>query len=165
MPNRFPYAQCECIRTSTFSLPATSPWTSASVRFRADVARIENGAEIAEFGGEAAFGAPVHVMFVAQTVADQVGDRDHFQAVPRAEFAKLRHARHGAVLIHDFADHARGVESGEAGKIDGRFRLSGAHQHAAFARAQGKDVAGAREIAGPRVRVDGCEDGSGAVRR
>ena len=48
-----------------------------------------------------------------------------------------------------------GVKSGEARQIHRRLGLAGAHQHAAFARAQRKHVAGPRQVAGPAVRVDG----------
>ena len=45
-------------------------------------------------------------------VLDQVRDRDHQQAVLLRELRQLRHARHRAVLVHDFAD--------DAGRIRGR---------------------------------------------
>ena len=51
-----------------------------------------------------------------------------------------------AVVVHDFADHAGGIESGDAREIHGSFRLSRAHQHAAAPRAQ----AGRRGRAAPR---------------
>ena len=96
-------------------------------------------------------------------VADEVGYRDHLQAVAGAEFAELRHPRHGAVVVHDLADDAGGGQAGETGEVHGRLRLAGAHQHAAFARAQGKDMAGPRQVLGPAFRIDGGEDGAGAV--
>ena len=52
-----------------------------------------------------------------------------------------------------------GTQSGQARQIDGGFGLAGANQHAAFARAQGKDVSGTRQIAGPAGRIDGDPDG------
>ena len=123
------------------------------VRLGADLACVENGAEFAEFSGDASCGAAVNVAFMPQAVADQVGHRDHFEAVLRAEFPKLRHARHGAVLVHDFADDAGGVESGEPREIDRSFGLSGADQHAAIGRAQRENVAGTREVARPGARA------------
>ena len=76
---------------------------------------------------------------------------------------QVRDARHAAVVSHDLADDAGGNESGEAGEIDGSFGLSGADEHAALARAEREDVAGASEISGPRGRIDGNLDGAGAV--
>jgi hypothetical protein len=105
------------------------------------------------------------VAFVAQAVANQIGHRNHLQAVPLAKLDELRHARHGAVLVHDFADHAGGRKPGQARQIHGGFGLAGAHQHAAFARAQREHVAGPRQIARPAIGPDGGQDGARAVRR
>ena len=80
-----------------------------------------------------------------------------------AEFQQLRHARHGAVFVHDFADHAGRIESGDAREVDGSFGLSGADEHAAIARAQRKHVAGARKILRARFGIDGGKNGDGAV--
>ena len=85
--------------------------------------------------------------------------------MPGAEFAQLRYARHGAVLVHDFADHAGGVEAGETRKIDRGFRLPGTDQHAAIARAQGENVAGPREVVGHGAGLDRGENGPGAIGR
>ena len=41
-----------------------------------------------------------------------------------------------AVLVHDLADHPRGVEAGEPGDVDGGLGVAGADQHAAVAGAQ-----------------------------
>ena len=80
-----------------------------------------------------------------------------------AEFEELRHARHGAVVVHDFADDAGGVQAGDAREVDAGFGLAGANEDAAVARAQRKDVAGAGEILRARLRIDGGEDGDGAI--
>ena len=87
----------------------------------------------------------------------------NFRFVPLAEFVELRDARHGAVVVHDFADDASGLEAGDAGEIDGSFRLASANEDAAVARAQRKNMAGAREVFGARFGIDGGEDGDGAV--
>ena len=44
-------------------------------------------------------------------VLDQIGDRDHQQLVPLRELRQLRHARHRAVLVHDFADDAGRIQT------------------------------------------------------
>ena len=82
-----------------------------------------------------------------------------------AEGFELRHPHHGAVERHDLADDARGLETGEAGEVDRGLGLSRAHQHAAVAGAQGEHVTRTREVFGLRVRIDGGEDGGGAVGR
>ena len=64
----------------------------------------------------------------------------------RAEARELGHARHRAVVVHDLADHARGLQPGEPGEIDRALGLPGADEHAALARAEREDVARAREV-------------------
>ena len=59
--------------------------------------------------------------------------------------------------IHDFADHAGGRQAGQARQVHRGFRLAGAHQHAAFARAQRKMWPG-------RARSAGRQSGSMAAR-
>ena len=112
--------------------------------------------------------APFHdapnVTLVLQAVTNQIGHRNHFQAVPLTKLDKLRHARHGAIVVHDFADHAGGRETRQARQIDGSFGLAGADQDAAFARAQREYVAGPRQIAGAAIGPDGRQYGAGAVR-
>src|SRR5260370_4839640 len=76
---------------------------------------------------------------------------------------ELRHAGHGAVFAHDFADDAGGSQAGDAREVHGCFRLTGANEHAALASAQRKNVAGAREVLWFGLRIDGREDGDGAV--
>ena len=82
-------------------------------------------------------------------VLDQVRDRDDQQTVLLRELRQLRHARHRAVLVHDFADHAGRIETGHARQIDRRLGLTGANQHAAVAGAQRRHVTGPREVARP----------------
>ena len=128
-----------------------------------DVAGVGDHAEIAVARGENGFGDAADVALVLHAVADEVRDRQHFQIVLFAEFVELRHARHGAVFVHDFADDAGGVQAGDAREVDAGFGLAGADEHAAVAGAQREDVARAGEILRAGLRVDGGEDGDGAV--
>ena len=80
-----------------------------------------------------------------------------------AEFQELRHAAHGAVFIHDFADDARRAEPGDAREVHRCFGLAGADEHAAVACAQRKDMARAGEVLGLGLGIDGGKDGGGAV--
>ena len=59
---------------------------------------------------------------------------------------RVGHARHGAVIVHDLADDAGGIETGEPGEVDGGFGVTGAHQHAAFARDQREDMARRHDV-------------------
>jgi hypothetical protein len=104
-------------------------------------------------------------MLVGQPVADQRLHGDHFQSVPGAEFDELRHARHGSIRIHDFADDAAGLKSAHPGQIDGRFGLSGAHQDSAFPRPQGKHVPWTGQIPGTGLGRHRGQDGMRAIAR
>ena len=73
-------------------------------------------------------------------MGDQALDRADAQAVLLAELHQLRQARHCAVVVQDLAEHAGRLQPGHARKIDRRFGVPGAPQHAAILRAQGKDV-------------------------
>jgi len=81
------------------------------------------------------------------------------------KFDELRHAGHGAVFAHDFADDAGGSEARDAREVDAGFGLSSTNQDAAVTRAKRKDVAGASEILRTRFRIDSSEDGDGTVAR
>ena len=83
---------------------------------------------------------------MTQAVANHLRDGQHLQPMGGAEALQVGHARHGAVVVHDLADDAGRDEAGHARQVDGGFGLAGAHQHAAFARAQRKDVAGTRQV-------------------
>src|SRR5207244_10572580 len=67
----------------------------------------------------------------------QVRDGDHHQAVRLAEPDEIRDASHGAVIVDDLANHARGVQAREMGEIDGRdrksTRLKSRHQISSYA--------------------------------
>ena len=110
-------------------------------------------------------GQPFDEAVVAHSVLDQVGDRDHQEAVPAGESAEGRNARHRPVLVHDFADHAGRVKAGEARQIHRRLRLSGAHQHATVPRAQRGDMARLGKVRRLGVRIDRHPNRCGAVRR
>ena len=100
---------------------------------------------------------------MAAAVGDEVGDRADLDAVALGEGDEVGEAGHRPVLVHDLADHAGGVEAGEAGDVDRRLGMAGADQHAAVAGAQREDVAGRGDVLRPRARVDGDGDGAGAV--
>ena len=80
-----------------------------------------------------------------------------------AELNKVRHARHGAIVIVDLTNHTCGRQAGQTGKIDGGFRLAAALQDSAGAGAKRKDVTGSREVLRLTVRIDGRLDCSRAI--
>src|SRR5438105_685508 len=128
------------------------------------VTRIGNHFEFAEARGQSRFRHATHVALVLHAVANQVRHRQHFDAMFLAKFDELRHAGHGAVFVHDFADDPGRIEPGDARKVHGSFGLAGADEHAAVAGAQRENMAGARKILRLGLWVDGREDRDGAVR-
>ena len=112
-----------------------------------DAVLVDDGAEVARVGrGHGRLGRPPHELLVAQAVLDQVGDRDDLDAVDAGELHQIRQPRHGAVVVHDLADHAGGPEPGQPRQIHGALGLPRAPQHAALAGAQRKHVARAHDV-------------------
>ncbi len=85
--------------------------------------------------------------------------------MPLCKFQQVWQARHGAVVVHDFADDARRNQPREAGDIDRCLGMPGAHEHAALARFERENMARACDIVRLRLGVDGGADGVGAVGR
>jgi hypothetical protein len=103
-------------------------------------------AKLAEFGVNRLFRHSLHGPLVAQAVTNQIRNRADLEVVLSREGFDLRAARHAAVVIHQFAEHAGRLQPCENAEIHRGLRMSCSHQHAALARAQRKDVAGARKI-------------------
>ncbi|CAM2151826.1 hypothetical protein PT2222_270025 [Paraburkholderia tropica] len=93
----------------------------------------------------------------------QLGDRQHRQIVQLREVVDLLAARHRAVRIHQFAQHAGGLQTGERRQVDGAFGMAAAREHAARLRAQREHVAGAHDVGGLRAGRDGRADRRHAV--
>ena len=55
---------------------------------------------------------------------------------------------HGAVVVHDLAEHPGRVQAGHAGQVDGGLGVAGPLEHAALGVAQREDVPGSGEVAG-----------------
>ena len=124
------------------------------VLFAGDVTLVRVHAEIAVRSRQTRRCQTAHVLLVLHPVVDDVGDGDDVQAVTSAKLAEIRQPGHRSVFVHDFADHRGGTHAGDRSEIDRGFSLTGALQHAAFARAQWKNVAWAQKVLRPRLRID-----------
>ena len=102
-------------------------------------------------------------MVVAAAIGDQVTDRADLQIVELRERHQIVHPRHGAVLVHDLADHARGVEASQPRHVHRRFGMARAHQHTAIARDQWENVARGHDLLAALGRIDRHRDRAGAV--
>ena len=74
--------------------------------------------------------------------------------MPLAEGREIRHAGHGAVVVHDLAHDAGRDEARETCEVDGGLGLTRALEHAARLRAQREDMPGLHEVVRDRARVD-----------
>ena len=108
-------------------------------------------AEASEFGIDVAFVHALDRLLGFEPVADQVGDRADLEPVLRRERFELGTARHGAVVAHDFDEHASRRETRERGEIARRFGVTGARKHATGLRGERKDVAGLHDVVGARI--------------
>ena len=128
------------------------------------VAGVHVGRELAAgMRGQARFRHVVDQGIVLQAVVDQVGDRRDLEAVFNGEGFQVGQARHTAVFVHDLANDAGRPQTGQPREVDRAFRLAGAHQHTALARAERKDVTRHDEIFGPRIGPRGFQNRRGPV--
>ena len=80
-----------------------------------------------------------------------------------AKRSEVGEAGHRAVVVDELAEHAGGVEAGEAREVDGGLGVAGALEHAAALAAQREDVARAAQVVGRGVGVDEHLDRARAV--
>ena len=123
------------------------------------------GGEVAERRRDAGLRHPPHELLPLPAVADEVGDRDHDEAVLPGKAFELRQAGHraGVVVVDDLAQHGGRVEAGQAGQVDAGLGVAGPLQHAALPVAEREDVAGPVEVVGAGVAVDEGLDRGGPV--
>src|SRR6185369_6485345 len=99
-------------------------------------------------GGEMSLGNGAHQDLVLQAVGHQVGNGTDLDPVIFGEFLQFRHAGHGAVVVHDLADHTGRFEASQACQIHRTLGLSGTHQYTAAFGPQWEYVAGADQVVG-----------------
>ena len=93
------------------------------------------------------------IPLILQPIADQVRHRHHLQPVLLAELHQVRNPRHRAVLVHDLADHTRGLSPAMRDRSTTAFGLPRPHQHTAVARAQRKHVPGPARSSALELRI------------
>ena len=111
------------------------------------------------------FGDALHQPVVGVAIGDQIADGADLQAVAAGERDQIGQARHGAIVVHDLADHTAGAEAGEARDVHAGFGMASAHQHAAIAGDEREDMAGRNDMFRAIGGIDGHRDGAGAIGR
>ena len=107
----------------------------------------------------------LHQTLGQPAVGDQIGDRTELEIVPLGEGDQVRQTGHGAVVVHDLADHRRRGQPRLACNVDRCLSVAGAHQCAALARHQREDVARRDDVVAAALGIDRDGDGSCAVVR
>ena len=96
---------------------------------------------------------------------DQISDGANFEAVFSGKQQQVGQPGHGAVVVHDLADHGGGRAASHAGEVATGFGVTGAHQHAAVDCLQREDVTGLHQVIDFGVFGNGGFDGAGTVSR
>ena len=109
------------------------------------------------------FGRPSHEGLLAHAIFDEIGNGNQPDVVFLAEFFQGGHAGHGAVIVHDFADHTGWPQAGQAGQVNRSLGLAGTHHHPALAGPQGENMPGADQIGRFGVVAHGGLNRDGAV--
>ena len=104
------------------------------------------------------FGDALHQMIVAAAIGDQVTDRPDFQPVLLGKQHQIIHAGHGAILVHDLADHPGRIETGQTRHIDRRLGMPGPDQNPAVPRNQRKHMARRDDMFRSLAGIDGHRD-------
>src|SRR5258706_2526807 len=97
-------------------------------------------------------------VFVVESIADEVRDRDHHQAMLRAKPYEVRDARHRAVVVDDLAEHAGRNRTCEPDEIDRGFGVTAPLEHPTAARTKGTAMSWSCEVPGLAVRINGGLD-------
>ena len=106
-----------------------------------------------------------HSGVLQDAIAGQIRNAHHLQGMLTAEADEIRQARHGSVIVRDFADHTRRIQPCETSEIDGRFGMASPLQDAIPASAKRKDVPRPRQIFRTCIRVYDREHRLGTVVR
>jgi hypothetical protein len=119
--------------------------------------------EFAVGGDDRAFADLLDQRFALAAVFDQVGNGADLQPVFGGEQLQVRQAGHGAVVLHDLADHGGGRATGHGREVAAGLGVAGPHEHAAIHRLQREDVAGLNEVRRFGIAGHGRLHGTGAV--
>ncbi len=108
--------------------------------------------ELAQLAVQRLLANPLDGTLVDHAVVDQVGDGTDLDVVFGGKGFEFGATGHGAVIVHDFADHATGLETGHTRQIAGCLGMPGAGQRPTGLSHQREDMARADDVIGFGVR-------------
>jgi hypothetical protein len=110
--------------------------------------------ELTEGGRQRGRDHPLDQLVVLAAIGNELGDRNHLQAVPLAIRLEVSDPGHAAVVVHDLADHPRRDEPREPRQVDSSLGLTHPLEHAAQARLERENVTGLYQVARRRAGID-----------
>src|SRR4030042_5001614 len=94
------------------------------MRLRGSYALVSNELEFSVVGRQSYFLDAFNLAFALEAVFYKFCERGDFKIMFFAEFEQLRHTRHRAVFVHNFADDACRLQACQASEVDGTFGLT-----------------------------------------
>ena len=94
---------------------------------------------------------------------DQIGNGTDLQAVFGGKQLQVRQARHGAIVVHDLADHGSRGAARHVSEVTAGLGVAGAHQYAAIHCLQRENVAGLDQVVRTGIRRHRRQHGAGPV--
>ena len=79
--------------------------------------------EVAELCGHVHLFALLHNRLLLQAVGNQIGDRDEFDVIFVGHLAQFRETRHRTVVVHNFHQGSRRIETRQAREVDAGLRM------------------------------------------
>jgi hypothetical protein len=102
----------------------------------------------AKHGFQASRADPFNQRLNPAAVLDERRNGANFQAVLLGKQLQVWQARHGAVVVHDLADHGCRRAACDRGEITAGLGVACAHQHAAIHRLKRKNMARLHQVFG-----------------
>ncbi len=122
-------------------------------------------AEIAIFSRHLHLFATFNSTFATQAVGNKVAYGDNLDTELFSHLQQVRHTRHSTVLIHNFNEAGRRVQSSKAGQINSSLSMSGTGQDTLVLRIERMDVSGTAKSGRCRSRIGQSLYSSGTVVR
>ncbi len=106
----------------------------------------------------------IHERFGTHPILNHIRNGTYPDTMFFAEFFERRHSGHGAVIVHDFTDHACRFQAAKSRQIHRPFCLPCPNHHTSLSCSQGKDMPRSDKIARLGIIRNSSENRGGAIR-